>query len=138
MFEGMDSVRIVPPGDANNDFVVGPADYTIWANSFGVSDPQLSDSDFNGDGSVDAADYTVLANNYGNGIDTFATYLGGDINGDGLVDAADYTVLASNYGQTMVGPAGASAAVPEPSALALAVMGLTGLLACGWRRCRRA
>ena len=64
-FEGVDSIRIVPPGDANNDGVVDSADYTIWANGFGTADPELTDGDFNGDGSVDNADYTVLANHFG-------------------------------------------------------------------------
>ena len=48
-----------------NDQIVNAADYTIWANGFGSSSPQLSDRDFNGDGSVDASNYTVWANNFG-------------------------------------------------------------------------
>ena len=105
MFEASDSIRLVPPGDANNDLVVDAADYTVWANGFGGASPQLTDGDFNGDGSVDVADYTILANHFGQGVST---------------------------------PAGAVAAVPEPSSLTLAALGLVGLLAYGWPRRRGA
>ena len=106
MFEGTDSLRLVPPGDANNDLVVDTADYTAWANGFGAKGAKLSDGDFNGDGSVDVADYTMLANHFG-------------------TDAS--------------APGGAAlAAVPEPSTLTLAALGIVALLAYGWRRRRRA
>ena len=65
LFKGSDSVRIVPPGDANNDQIVSAADYTIWANGFGTPGPALSDGDFNEDNKVNAADYTTWANNFG-------------------------------------------------------------------------
>ena len=68
MFEGMDSLRIVPPGDANNDLVVDAADFTIWADNFGLADSELTDGDFNGDNLVDAADLTIWIDNFGQGV----------------------------------------------------------------------
>ena len=65
MFEASDSVRLVPPGDANNDQIVDAADYTIWADNFNTKGAKLSDGDFNEDHHVDAADYTMWANNVG-------------------------------------------------------------------------
>ena len=53
------------PGDGNLSGEVEAADYTIWANSFGMVDPWFTDGDYNGDGSTDASDYTIWANNYG-------------------------------------------------------------------------
>ena len=64
-FEGADSIRLLPPGDANNDQIVNAADYTIWASGFGTPSPDLSDGDFNEDHKVDASDYTMWANNVG-------------------------------------------------------------------------
>ena len=52
------------PGDANGDHIVEAADYTLWANEFGLPDAWLS-ADFNDDNVVDAADYTTWANNFG-------------------------------------------------------------------------
>jgi PEP-CTERM motif-containing protein/dockerin type I repeat protein len=69
--------------------------------------------DFNGDGVVSDADYTIWADNYGASGATFAM---GDANGDGEVSDADYTIWADNYGAT-------SAAVPEPTTMALVALG---------------
>lgn len=70
--------------------------------------------DYNADGLVDAADYTLWRDG-----DPSA-----DANGDGQVNAADYTVWANNYGASA---SATSNAVPEPTTLVLAVL---GLLAC--------
>ncbi len=108
MFEASDSIRVVPPGDSNNDFTVDAADYTIWANEFGgTSDPHF-DTDFNDDGSIDAADYTIFANHFGASMPAPA------------------------------GPTAAAAAVPEPSTLTLTAFALLSLLTFAWRRRRRA
>ena len=57
------------PGDANADDRVDGADYTIWADSFGITDAVgPSEGDFNSDGSVDGADYTIWADNFGAGM----------------------------------------------------------------------
>jgi hypothetical protein len=52
-------------GDGNFDGSVDIADYTVWADGFGVTNALLTQGDFNGDGVVDIADYTVWADNFG-------------------------------------------------------------------------
>ena len=63
-FEGSDAIRLVPPGDANNDQIVDGADYTIWANNFGTNG-NGTPGDFDENNHVDGADYTMWANNFG-------------------------------------------------------------------------
>ncbi|GEM_PF-2825987 len=72
---------------------VDGADYTIWADQYGQTGPDLA-GDFNHDGQVDAADYTIWADNYDK------VSIPSDANGDGNVDGADYTVWADQYGRT--------------------------------------
>ena len=76
------------------------------------------DGDFNGDGIVNLADYTVWRDNLG---DAAEDALNG--NGDGMngIDAGDYALWKTNFGATAAAAASlsiASAAVPEPSAIA--------------------
>ena len=49
-----------------------------------------------------------------------------DGNFDGTVNSADYTIWANNFGE--MAPSSATAAVPEPSSLALFVFGVALLL----------
>jgi hypothetical protein len=54
------------PGDGNGDGVVDLADYTVWADQYGLRGlPGVYAGDYNGDGSVDLADYTVWADHFG-------------------------------------------------------------------------
>jgi dienelactone hydrolase len=53
------------PGDANRDGFVTDADYTVWADHYGMSDATWDMGDFNGNGAVTEADYTIWADNYG-------------------------------------------------------------------------
>lgn len=98
--------------DAQTDFAVAWWAYEPTSNLPG---------DYNGDGVVTLADHTVYTSNYG------ATVFPGrlaDGNLDGVINAADYTVWRDNY-------VPASLAVPEPTAVAMA---LAGLLALGSRQ----
>ncbi len=87
--------------------------------------------DFNGDGFVDAADYTVWRDNLG-GLEADA-FAAGSGSGNTIIDADDYTLWRANFGN--VAPASGSladvgqGAVPEPSTLALAGLGLLAAVA---------
>ena len=79
--------------------------------------------DANLDGQVDINDLTIVLANYGK---ASATWFEGDLNGDGRVDINDLTTVLANYG-TSYGAAAPTAAVPEPSCIAL-----LGLVPLGW------
>jgi hypothetical protein len=51
-----------PPGDFNQDGKVDAADYTLWADHYGVSG--INSCDGNKDRIVDIADYTIWADHY--------------------------------------------------------------------------
>ena len=91
--------------------------------------PFAPPGDGNLNGVVEAADYTIWAKGFGSASPQF---IDGDYNGDDAIDAADYTIWANNFGMMIRndGPI----PVPEPSTLTLGVLGLMGLVACGWRR----
>ncbi len=83
--------------------------------------------DYNHNGVVDAADYVVWRDSLGSNVN-----LAADGNNNQIVDAGDYAFWKSHFGQSLgSGSAGASlahAAVPEPAALILAVVGVLGML----------
>ena len=89
--------------------------------------------DANGDGKVDGSDVTILAGNWQKGVNDglTATWEEGDFNGDGKVDGSDVTILAGNW---QYGVTAAAASVPEPSTIALLLMGIGSLLM--WKRVR--
>jgi hypothetical protein len=61
------NVGSVNPGDANGDYVVSFADFTILSNHFGTATAGgASAGDFDLNGVVNFADYTLLSNNFGN------------------------------------------------------------------------
>jgi hypothetical protein len=81
--------------------------------------------DYNGDGTVDAGDYVVWRKN--SGLTGGASYAKGDGDRDGNVTTSDYTIWRSHFGQTATGAGSAAelaSAVPEPSSLALLVIGI--------------
>lgn len=73
--------------------------------------------DANGDGKVDAADFGTLKGHFG----AAGRKAEGDANGDGQINLADFGLLKANFGKS-------SAAVPEPAAIILAVLGAFILL----------
>jgi hypothetical protein len=75
--------------------------------------------DFDGDGDVDGADLTTLRANFGS---KTATSMTGDADGDADADGNDFLIWQRNKTAPVATAAGA--AVPEPSGLALAVLGL--------------
>lgn len=83
--------------------------------------------DFDGDGVVGVSDYTTWRDNLGS-TDESSISLNGYLNG--VVDAADYELWKSNFGHECPIPAAAAAnqSVPEPSTIALVMVGvLSGL-----------
>ena len=72
--------------------------------------------DYNDDGVVDGADFLAWQRQLGTSV---AAYSGADGNGDGVVDAADFVIWRERFGNSVPAAATASAAVPEPSSLAL-------------------
>lgn len=70
---------------------------------------------------VDGADYVVWADNF---LQNRRSWTQGDFNGDQFVDGADYTAWADNFAPAAL----TLAAVPEPSTLALAVVGVASVV----------
>jgi GH35 family endo-1,4-beta-xylanase len=109
---------------ATMSFDKGTGQYSVNFN--------IGAGDFNFDGVVNAADYTIWKDTLGS-----TTDLRADANGDGMVDDADYQAWVNNFGTVYVASgAGASnsAAVPEPTGVALLTIGGLTLVA---GRCRR-
>ena len=80
-------------------------------------------ADLNGDGMVNALDMDLWRNNYP--IASGAAKNMGDADGDGDVDGADFMKIQRDFGILPVPPITANtAAVPEPSTLALALLTL--------------
>ncbi|MCO6043535.1 type VI secretion system tube protein Hcp [Aeoliella sp. ICT_H6.2] len=81
--------------------------------------------DYNGDGTVDQSDYGQWKSQFG----TIPVPIGSgaDGNADGLVDLADYNVWRNHLGSTTTPSMAATEAVPEPTPLALAILGIVGV-----------
>ncbi|RIK88207.1 MAG: hypothetical protein DCC67_00975 [Planctomycetota bacterium] len=103
---------------------IGSIDVDFLAYKTGVIAPTAAptaNADFDADGDVDGADF--LRWQRGFGLASGATLGQGDADGNGAVNAADSAVWKSKFG---LPPAvAATAAVPEPGALCLALLVLT-------------
>jgi hypothetical protein len=82
------------------------------------------EADFNMDGNVDGNDLTAWKNGFGTG----STKGQGDADGNGVVDGADFLTWQRQFGTSPTVGVNA-AAVPEPTALGLAVAAGLGLVA---------
>ncbi len=96
------------------------------ALNYALGFTEVAPGDFNSDGVVDLADFTILVENFHT---TGATFAQGDNNFSGTVDLADFLAFRKLF----VANNPAAAAVPEPSAWLLAILGLIGLTRCGVR-----
>lgn len=79
--------------------------------------------DANGDGTVDLLDLDILGSNFG--LTGTATFAQGDFNEDTNVDLLDLDILGSNFGNTAAG----SAAIPEPTTMAMLALTAMGIVA---------
>ena len=119
--------------ELSGDGTVDDADLTKWladaATHNGFGEPYLA-GDSNLDGIVDSADLNSLALHWG---DDVSSWSAGDFNADGSIGVGDLNRLALNWHKSIPIATTASAPVPEPSALLLAVVGLP----LAWRLSRR-
>lgn len=86
--------------------------------------PPVLQGDYNKNGVVDTADYIVWRNT----LNQSGTGLPADGNGNGNIDSGDYGLWRAHFGQTAGSASGigVSAAVPEPSTLALLLFASVG------------
>lgn len=120
-------IRWIKLNDIGNDHGLAIDNFSI-STTGGDVDP-VENGDFNGDGFIDAADYTVWRDNenqIGVGL------AGGDGNDDGVVDGLDYAIWAAQYSPAP--SEAASAAVPEPTSIVIAIACLLGGARVGQRR----
>lgn len=92
-------------------------------NAFLIESGRLP-ADFNGDGIVDTSDLNTIGDKWLQEGQT--SYAQGDSNGDGIIDALDLNFVGENWQASLANAA--SAPVPEPKGLALALAALFGLL----------
>jgi hypothetical protein len=92
--------------------------------------------DIDQDGDVDRDDAALFSQFFGR--DTGSTWETGDFNGDNVTTLADWSLLQAHLGPAAPSPTASGAAVPEPAAAWLAIMGLVTLFGRGRRRHRHA
>ncbi|MEN1680535.1 MAG: dockerin type I domain-containing protein [Planctomycetota bacterium] len=114
--QGISRIRLSMPGLINRG-----ADHL----QYGRVSPSALTGDYNVDRVVDALDYDVWKSQFGLTLDRFDA-LGADGNGDGRVDMADFTIWRDNLGDRLPIVV-KSASIPEPSTLALAIIGVAVL-----------
>jgi hypothetical protein len=130
-------------GFVDSDLVVH-TDATIFPHTGGTIGVRESrPGDMNGDGGVDGEDIDLFFQAFAD-LDTFqatypylhALYIA-DFNADGAVDGEDIDPFFVAFAGGSPGASAGPTAVPEPSSVALAVMGAAGLGIARWRRRRK-
>ena len=121
------SIAVAPVGDtANHDVVL------IGLSTESITPPGVP-GDYNGNGVVDAADYTVWRDHLGQTSPDYT--LQNEGMSTGTVDTADYDFWKTHFGASGAGAGLLSGgAVPEPSTIVLALVGVIGFAAFGRRK----
>lgn len=85
-----DYIRVftAPNGDYNHNGVVDAADYTVWRDTLGLSNPL--DADGNASGTIENADYAVWAASFGSLVTTPGSAAGG---GESVPEPAAFALL---------------------------------------------
>jgi hypothetical protein len=121
--------------DLNSDDVIDNQDIDLWLELAAIENGYLSpylrgdtyglNSQFPATRDIGLMDYNVLISLF-NPSGTNGPYLwqDGNFDGDGDIDLGDYNFLASNFRPTGYGP---NQAVPEPTSIALGMLGLATL-----------
>jgi hypothetical protein len=110
--------RPTPDGDPNL------FDTDFFIRSLEVSGAATASADFDGDGDRDGADF--LRWQRGLGTASGAALAQGNADGDGDVDGADLAIWKQQFGQPS--SLAAATAIPEPSAMAMALRALASLI----------
>jgi len=120
--------RIYP---SNTLFGNTPTNFAIGASG------SVNRGDYNANGVVEAGDYVVWRKTLTQAASPAGS--GADGNNSGLIDAGDHTVWKSRFANLIVAGSGAgqSTGVPEPTAIALALVGLAAFSFCLRRRLAR-
>ena len=68
LFGGLDVIKVLFPGDVDDDGDVDPDDFSLFSGCYGVSigNPSYNPrADFNEDGCINPEDFSILSGNYG-------------------------------------------------------------------------
>jgi len=122
-----DEFQLTADGSVFRDHVANGQFVTVshLPNSVVIENYQATPGDVDGDGQVLFDDFLTLASNFG----LEAGWTGGDFTGDGSVQFPDFLLQSENFGGTV-----SAAAVPEPSAVGLALVGFVSVLCLRRRR----
>jgi len=119
---GVDVTESITP-EAFDPFVLAMSFMSHGAATFAALPIVATyEADFDMDGDVDADDLPVWQGDYGS-VDLADTYITGDADGDGDADGQDFLLWQQQFGSGVTSPL-ASQVVPEPSTLALLLLGL--------------
>ena len=135
-YTGGDNVGITGAADTSSISSIaatGGLDVVLMGLSTESITPPGVPGDYNGNGVVDAADYTVWRDHLGQSSPGYTLQNEGA--STGTVDASDYDFWKAHFGASGAGASVVGGgAVPEPSTLVLALVGVIGVAAIGRRK----